>query len=80
VPAAAVAGLGSFDLVLLRRVAPDAVHPLQLALHLPDDVAAHLPRLSNDAVVLVADRQAMVLSLGLTSVEHSVLGPPGSVY
>jgi hypothetical protein len=77
---AAVSGLTGFDLVLLRRLPPDVVHPVQLALTLADDVADLLPRLPNDSLVAVADGQALVLSLGLTSVELSVLGPPGSGY
>jgi ESX secretion system protein EccE len=73
---AAIAGLPAFDLVLLRRVPVAAVHPVQLSLGLPDEVAAQLSRLPNDLVVAVADGQAMVLAFGLTPLEVSVLGPP----
>jgi hypothetical protein len=76
VTVAATAALTGFDLVLLRRLPPDAVHPVQLAFDLPDQVAARLSRLPADGVLALADGQAVEVALGLTPLELSVLGPP----
>jgi len=76
VPPSTVAGLTAFDLVLLRRLPPDAIYPVQLAFNLPTPVAEKLRRLPNDGLVAIADGRALVLSLGLTAIELSVLGAP----
>jgi len=75
-PASAVPGLRAFDLVIVQRVAPDLVHPLQSAFGLPDDVAEALPRLRDQIVALITPGQAVLVSLAPTPVETSLLGNP----
>jgi len=78
VPPSTIAGLAAFDLVLLRRVAPDTIYPVQLAFNLPTPVAEQLRALPHDGLVAIADGRATVLSLGLTAIELSVLGAPSA--
>lgn len=72
----AVPALRSFDLVLVQRLQPDVVHPLQSAFGLPDDDAAWLPRLPDDTIAVVTRGRVRLTALGPTPQETAVLGAP----
>jgi hypothetical protein len=75
-PASAVNGLRAFDLVVVQRVQPDLVQPLQAAFALPSAVAQALPRIPDDVVALLTPGQGVLARLAPTQIEASLLGTP----
>jgi hypothetical protein len=76
VTATDVSALRSFDLVLLQRVPLDVVHPLRSLFHLPDDGAAWLPRLPDNAIAVLGPGRLRLTALGPTPQETALFGAP----
>ncbi len=75
-PASAVPGLRTYDLVILQRVRPDLVHPLQTAFGLAPHLAQVLPRIPDEVVALLTPDRGMLVRLAPTEIERSLLGTP----
>jgi hypothetical protein len=68
--------LRSFDLVVLQRIQPEAVYPIQLAFGLPDRTAQWFARMPDHTVAALAGGRVEFVNLVPTSTETGALGPP----
>ena len=79
IPATAVATLRAYDLLVLQRVRPELVQPLQSTFGLPAQLADALPALPDDMVVMLAPGapgRATAVWLAPTEFETWLLGAP----
>jgi hypothetical protein len=71
-----VAPMRSFDLVLLQRVQPAAVRPIQVAFGLPEQTAEWFARMPDDTVAVLGSHRVEFVNLSPTRIEHAAFGPP----
>jgi hypothetical protein len=71
-----IAPMRSYDLVVLQRVPPEAVRPIQLAFGLPADTARWFAQLPDDMVAALAGGRVQFVNLVPTQVETTAFGPP----
>ena len=71
-----IAPLRSFDLVILQRIQPEAVHPVQRAFGLPEQTARWFAQMPDDTVAALAEGRVQFVNLLPTSTETAAFGPP----
>lgn len=71
-----VAWLHSYQLIVLQRMAPEAVGPVRAAFSLPAEAAQWLPRMPDDTIALAERGRLRFANLAVTDVERSAFGSP----